>query len=199
MFKKVVIGTVATALVAVLVIGAINRTNAKAGESATGQGRGRSGETALTDTTSGGRSRQNSDTATTAGGGRWGQGSTQQATQGGRRGAQDNAQPVAPATGAAEVTEWVTLTGSVVSIADDMLTVRLADGTTIEVDGRAWTFALEQEFTTTKGDQLTLTGFYEGDAFEVGQISNDSTGKQVTLRDSSGRPLWAGRGRGRSS
>jgi len=45
------------------------------------------------------------------------------------------------------------------------------------------------------GDQVTLTGFYEGDTFEAAQISNATSGEAVSIRDDAGRPLWAGGGR----
>ena len=45
------------------------------------------------------------------------------------------------------------------------------------------------------GDSVSLTGFYEDGDFEVGQIDDQTTGQTVSLRDESGRPLWAGRGR----
>ena len=40
-----------------------------------------------------------------------------------------------------------------------------------------------------------LYGFYEGDDFEIGAIEDVTSGERVTLRDDTGRPLWAGRGR----
>jgi hypothetical protein len=63
------------------------------------------------------------------------------------------------------------------------------------VESRAWWFAQEQDFGTEAGNGVRLVGFYEGDAFEVGQIVDTTLGKTVLIRDDSGRPLWAGRGR----
>ena len=76
-----------------------------------------------------------------------------------------------------------------------LLTVQLDSGELVEMMGRPWTFAQEQSFTAEVGDRVTVVGFYEGDEFEVGQIDNDSTGLSVAIREESGRPLWAGRGR----
>lgn len=101
-------------------------------------------------------------------------------------------------TGQAQVDEWLTLEG-VASSADTVeLVVSTDDGQEIVLDGRAWRYLLEQGFQATAGDRLRLVGFYENDIFEAGQITNLSTGQDVSIRDESGRPLWAGRGRGGS-
>ena len=98
-------------------------------------------------------------------------------------------------TGLAEVSEWLMLSGEVTGIDAGLLTVQLDSGELVEMMGRPWTFAQEQSFTAEVGDRVTVVGFYEGDEFEVGQIDNDSTGLSVAIREESGRPLWAGRGR----
>jgi len=106
-------------------------------------------------------------------------------------------------TGQAQVDEWVTLEGTVVSMDSDELVVQANDGQEILVDGRPWQFTQEQGFSVQVGDQVTLIGFYEdvdpstgsGHSFEVGQISNASNGQAVVIREDSGRPLWAGGGR----
>ena len=48
-------------------------------------------------------------------------------------------------------------------------------------------------------DPVEVMGFYEGDSFEAAQIRNLSHGDEVVLRDETGRPFWAGRGRGQAS
>jgi hypothetical protein len=105
--------------------------------------------------------------------------------------------------GLAQVDEWVTLEGVVVSVDSVELVVRTTDGQEILVDGRPWQFTQEQGFSAQVGDQVTLIGFYEdvdpltgsGHSFEVGQIQNASNGQTVVIREDSGRPLWAGGGR----
>jgi hypothetical protein len=77
----------------------------------------------------------------------------------------------------------------------DGLADETSDGGQVTVENRPWLFAQEQGFSAQVGDQVTLTGFYEGDEFEVGQITDSTNGKAVRLRDESGRPGWAGRGR----
>ena len=98
-------------------------------------------------------------------------------------------------TGLAEVGEWLTVSGVVTGVDASLLTVQLDNGELVEMTGRPWTFAQEQGFTAEVGDRVTVVGFYEGDEFEVGQIDNASTGLSVVIREESGRPLWAGRGR----
>jgi len=99
-------------------------------------------------------------------------------------------------TGQATVTEWVTLTGTVTSVDETTMVVTATTGQEISVTNRAWSFAQEQGFTVQAGEQVTLTGFYDGDAFEAGQITNETTSQSVQLRDENGRPMWAGQGRG---
>jgi hypothetical protein len=106
-------------------------------------------------------------------------------------------------TGQAQVDEWVTLKGTVMSVDSAELVVQMTDGQEILMDGRPWQFTQEQGFSAQVGDQVTLIGFYEdvdasagsGHSFEVGQISNASNGQVVIIREDSGRPLWAGGGR----
>jgi len=94
--------------------------------------------------------------------------------------------------------EWVTLTGTVASAADQRnLVVQTADAAEISVElGPPW-FAAGQSVAFNAGDALTLYGFWgDGGMFQAGEISNDTTGQKLLLRDPNGRPLWAGRGQG---
>jgi hypothetical protein len=98
-------------------------------------------------------------------------------------------------TGQAQVDEWLTLAGSVVSVDADELLVQTDDGQQILIDGRARRFLDELGFAAQIGQRLQLTGFYEDGDFEVGTVENLTTGQTVEIRDETGRPLWAGRGR----
>jgi hypothetical protein len=106
-------------------------------------------------------------------------------------------------TGQAVVDEWVMIQGAVVSVDGNTMIVQTAGGQEMAVENRAWWFAQEQGFSAEVGDQVILHGFYEdGDSlassdshFEAGQIGNETTGQTVQIRETSGRPLWAGRGR----
>jgi hypothetical protein len=52
-------------------------------------------------------------------------------------------------------------------------------------------------FSAEISDSIALNGFYEtADKFEVLFIENLTKGIEVQIREESGRPLWAGNGRG---
>jgi hypothetical protein len=91
-------------------------------------------------------------------------------------------------------TEWVTVNGKVIERVDDELTIQTTDGEMAVHLGPEWYWDAEG-IALSAGDQVQVTGFYEGDEFEVARVENTTTGESVTLRDESGRPMWAGRGR----
>ena len=114
----------------------------------------------------------------------------------GERNGADSIRSNAGATGQVNVTEWQTATGTVSNTDASRLEITLNDGSLIEVGGRAWQLAAAQNFAANPGDSLTLRGFDENGVFQVGQIDTQNTGQILRLRDATGRPLWAGRGRG---
>ena len=117
--------------------------------------------------------------------------------QGGNGGqGRQNARGDQTGSGEAKVNEWLLIEGTVVSVDENTLVVQTTADTQVRVENRAWWFAQEQGFSAQSGDQVTLTGFYEGADFEVGQIANDTSNQIVLIRDETGRPLWAGFGRG---
>jgi hypothetical protein len=175
MLRKVVLGTLFIGLIGILVTGAVIRTMDKTGHVAEahgpgyGQGNGEAGQ------------------------GRGGY------SQGGSRGGyggrgRENAPGDQTGTGQANVEEWLTLQGTVVSVDADALIVQTASGEQVTMQNRPWWFAQEQGFSAQVGDQVTLVGFYEGTDFEVGRIEDDTNSQTVLVRDESGRPPWAGRG-----
>jgi hypothetical protein len=96
----------------------------------------------------------------------------------------------------AYVEEWLTLTGQVVSVDISDLTLQIDDGQTMTVGlGPEW-FWSDQNVTLAPGDVVTVRAFEEDGEIKVGQISIESNGTALQLRDDDGRPLWAGRGRG---
>jgi hypothetical protein len=99
-------------------------------------------------------------------------------------------------SGEAEVNEWLLIEGTVASVDENTLVVQTAADTQVRVENRAWWFAQEQGFSAQSGDQVTLTGFYDGADLTVGRIENATSNQTVLIRDETGRPLWAGRGRG---
>ena len=176
MFKKIIVGTLILGLVGILVIGALNRTNAKTGNSeARGQGRG-SDNQVTTYTTSGGQ----------------GRGGYPQDTLKGRGQGRGDAEQLG--AGQAQGVEGLTLQGTVVSVDNTTLLVQMSSGEQVTVENRPWQYALGANFSAQVGDQVTLTGYYQSGVFEVSQINNLTNGKSVALRDASGRPGWSGRG-----
>lgn len=95
----------------------------------------------------------------------------------------------------AEVESWISVEGIVTSADDSLATISLAHGGALEIEGRAWSYVLENGFSMQIGDQLRLTGFYEDSLLEVGAIENLTRGTSIQIREQSGRPLWAGRSR----
>jgi len=156
MLKKIILGGLLVALVGVLVVGGINRTAVRSGETGSTQP---------------------------------GQTTQAVAQRGGRNG--DNVEAV----GEANVTEWQTVVGTVSSVDASHVEIMLSDGSSVEVGGRAWQLAAAQNFTANAGDRVTLHGFDENGVFQIGQIDHQSTGQTLSLRDTTGRPRWAGRGR----
>jgi hypothetical protein len=89
------------------------------------------------------------------------------------------------------------LTGEIVSSTDQNLTVETAEMGQLVVQLGPPGFASQQDVAFTAGDLVTLIGFSgENSTFQAGQITNDTTGQMLMLRDPNGRPLWAGRGQG---
>ncbi len=174
MFKKVIPGMLLLGLIAVLAVGAINRTASKTAQTPNQNQRDSHPEAAGEIERSG-----------------WGQGNQ------GRDPAQNRSGQGPSAsnreTGAA-IGGWVTLQGLVVSANEDALTVETLAGAAV-VEGHAWSFAQEQGFAVQTHDPVILTGFYDNNAFQVSAIENLRTDRRVMLHDESGRPAWSGRGR----
>lgn len=182
MLKKIALGALLTGLVAVLVWGAVIRTNAQSGENFGELSRAGDGET--------GRRGQTTESIAvneeTSRGGRWGQGSAVEQGAGTLSGVpQADVQPA----------EWLTIQGTVISVAEDLVEIRAAAGEVIPFEGRPLSYALEQGFSLKVGDAVALDGFDEDGEFKLGQVTNLGDGASITLRDASGRPAWAGGGR----
>jgi hypothetical protein len=100
----------------------------------------------------------------------------------GSRAAETYADPVA----------WTTITGSVL-IADSELTVKTEDGEVVVGLGQA-TYREAQGFTVSVGDDVRVEGYDEDGEFKAGVVENLTNGQTITLRDGTGRPMWAGQG-----
>ena len=96
----------------------------------------------------------------------------------------------------AAVDEWVTLTGALMSFQGGNMTMSTTDGELISFQTGQPRFFAEQGVTFQVGDEISMVGFYQGEQFSAGEITQLSTGLRVMLRDPNGRPLWAGPGSG---
>jgi hypothetical protein len=192
MLKKIVVGMLLAGLIGVLIYGAVNRTLAKAEGTAADAGRGvtRGNDLVARNGRSGAQQSTPLQSAGAppdwAGAGR---------SAGKNAAGRDDAPGDGTGTGQAQVDAWLQIEGSVTSVSADQLVVQTLAGEQLVVENRPWWFAQEQGFAAQTGDNVILTGFYENNDFEAGQIANLTSGQTVAIRDESGRPLWAGRGR----
>jgi hypothetical protein len=100
-------------------------------------------------------------------------------------------------TGIADISAWEEpIRVTVESVTEELWLVSNVEGFELEIEGRTLSYLVENGFVVDVGDELTLSGFYEGEDFEVGRVVNESTGLSLDIREASGRPLWAGGGRG---
>lgn len=225
MIKKILLGTLLVGLIAVLVFGAVNRTIAKSSgsngivadryaaamgaDTIGGGGNGNHGlgvESHLSDEGGFGGYAAQGEQAWTRGGGGQGRYAVEASgnaqadglgSRNGRQAGQATANTGQQPDPQAEVAEWLSLNGVVSSVAEDEVIITLEDGTALLIEGRALSFAWEQGMVLSAGDQVRLAAFTEDGAYEIGGIQNLTTGQVTLLREESGRPLWAGRGRGR--
>jgi hypothetical protein len=202
MLQKIVIGTLVAALSGVLIVGAINRTDAISEQIAQEhiansgrlaredrepiqQGQGQQGQgnrAAYTKT-------DTLESVSRSGGqGRFSEGSSGSWLDDTSRGGE----------GSASVDEWLEIVGTVVSMNEEELVLQLKDGQEMVIECKSWTYALELGFTTEIGNELKLYGFYEGEEFEVGGFEDLTAHLLTMVREESGRPLWAG-GSGRGA
>ena len=178
MIKKILFWTIFAAIIGLTIYGAIIRTNSKLADSSPERNAGQVQESVAEQSRGGG----NQGT---------GQGNRQENLNAITTPSITTPESQVVALSAESEHEWLTLEGVVASIDSRTLTVTLDDGQTLLVERRPWRFAQESGFTTSLGNQLVLTGFYEADAFQVAQIDDLTSGLSVQLRDETGHPLWA--------
>lgn len=94
----------------------------------------------------------------------------------------------------AQVDEWITIEGTLMSFQGGNMTMSTPDGEIIAFQTGQPRFFNEQGITFSVGDEIVVVGFYEGEQFMAGDITQVATGLRVMLRDPNGRPLWAGPG-----
>jgi hypothetical protein len=94
----------------------------------------------------------------------------------------------------AQVDEWVTLTGTLVSFQGGSMTMTTPAGKLVAFQTGQPRFFAEQGVTFNVGDEIVVVGFFQDGQFSAGEITQVGTGLKVMLRDPNGRPLWAGPG-----
>jgi hypothetical protein len=77
-----------------------------------------------------------------------------------------------------------------VVIETNELVIETAPGETVQVGLGPIAYREEQGFE--------LAGYWEDGEFKATLLENLTTNQSITLRDSSGRPMWAGQGRGQN-
>ena len=158
MWKKIILGVLFGGLIAVLLVGAVTRTNSKTGSTndrSVEQARDQKGQS--------------------------------QGNQG-----DGNGDASSDSTGIV----WESLQGSVIDVTESELLLKSDSGDQVLVEGRAWSYVQDQGFLVQNDDLITVTGFYENDELKVSAIDNITSGQSITIRESNGRPMWAGGGRG---
>jgi hypothetical protein len=189
MGKKIIIGIVVAVLSGGLVYGAVNRTQAKSehvsGENTTRQYANQNEPRATANSSRGERAGESNRRG--SGQNAAGQGAQNEA------GAQSRQSEV---VGAAQVTAWVAIQGTVLDVSEEAIVILTDQGDELIIEGMTLRFAQEAGFTTGVDHRVELTGFYENEEFEVGKMVDLTSGRAIDIREESGRPLWAG-GRGR--
>ena len=98
-----------------------------------------------------------------------------------------------------QVDEWVTIRGNLVSFQGGNMTISTQEGGLISIQVGQPRFFASQGVTFAVGDEVELVGYYNGDQFVAGDITQLATNLRVMLRDPHGRPLWGGPGNGQGN
>jgi len=208
MLKKILIGSMIFGVMAILVVGGVNRTIAKTSEEY-----GAGGRSARSTNTGAEVSKELSEQPLPGNGG-------QAAAGRGRSVRSENVADLSPngvveQRGAAQgymggngrqtepggeqlirterqVKELLTLQGSFSRVEPAEEVVMDVESGQIVLEGRSLSYAVSQGFAAQVGDAVLLTGFYEGESFEIVELSNQTSAQVIQLREPGGRPLWAG-------
>jgi hypothetical protein len=197
MLKKVIVAVLVGGLSIGLIAGAINRTASKSdqGEATAalnGRNQGRTGPGSEAEQQSNGSWNRNGVGIETA----------NEGENGGRYGARggngNNANPADPVQSNKELAaaECIySMQGTVLRVDDAGLILLMPDGEQFVIEGRSWTYAMESGFSTAADHTISLLGFDEDGEYKIISMLDLDTLASTTLREDSGRPLWAGRGR----
>lgn len=186
MLKKIILGTLLVGLIAVLVAGAIIRTVDKTENVAAARGEGRGyGNSEERGYAIDGVQGLDADAQ---GNGRGGQGN-------GRGQGVANTERQYP-NYEGEPEEWVTYSGTVAQApaAGVDLVLETDDGEEIVI-GTGPGYMETQGFALETGEQVQVQGYWEDDELKATQVTSLQDGQTIALRDTYGRPAWAGGGR----
>lgn len=211
MWKKIALYTTFAVVAGLLVLGAVNRTLARNELVSSESGGGRSANRTAVEQGYGAGAEngagQSTEAARQGRGGNGGSGGNGEATRDGAASASRSGGQTLQGGGgrgrnveaAAQTSEWQQVTGAVTQVDDTQMTLQLADGTELLVEGRPWQYAQEAGFQAQVGNRLQVHGYLEDGEFKVGELLNlDGDQVQMQLRDASGQPAWRGQGAGRS-
>jgi len=195
MLKKMIIGGLVAILVGAVAVGVYdyvrgdstlayqgaNGRNAESQPADDGRGSGNRGAGGNGGNASGSQSRTGEAAGPAAGSGQ---------AQGEGQGLADGSQVPQPQ---AEVEEWVTVRGTVTAVELNALNIVTSDGEAMLVQLGPEHYWTAQGVAIEAGDEVEITGFCEdGTSFNAGQVTLLATGETLALRDTTGRPLWAG-------
>lgn len=205
MIKKIFVGVLLAGVFSLLVLGAVNRTLAKSDKL---EPRALSAVSDYGNGTEGGyrNSKQLLQSEDYAEQGRNNKQASEERSEfgGGTGHGQDGRVGTEPGrilgSGQENINTWEDpITVVVKTISAELLIVLKDDGSELEIEGRSLRYMIENGFVVEPGDEIVLIGFFENDRFEIGSITNNTTSQTLTMRSETGRPLWAGGGRGRTS
>lgn len=192
MLKKIVFGTLLIGLIAILVIGVINRTVTKSSDTVESDGRGRGRVQELNTATFNGDGNQDNETfGYQASQGNRGQGKSAQEVQGGQQtGRGERLYPNYQDTPA----EWLTVNGVVsqVPAAGVDLVIKSEEGEMVVGTGPL--DLATEGLVLQDGDPVQVSGYWEGAEFKAAELTQTATGATIRLRDELGRPAWSGAG-----
>ncbi len=193
MLKKIVVSALAVVVIGAVGVGIID---AAQGKTVAAQGTTVAAQTAVAQsnvTNAQGATANGQGQGYGRGGGQGQQGQSR-GRQGNGAGGQGQTTNPNPGTPQANVTEWVTMKGTVNSFDGVGVSLTTDDGAPLWVQFGQSRYVSAQGVTFTAGDHLTVNGFYENGQYQAGTVTNDTTGQTLNLRDTTGRPLWTGGG-----
>jgi hypothetical protein len=194
MWKKIVVGALMVVVIGAIGVGIIDAAQGRsvaaqpaapsaAQDTAQAQGAGGQGQSYR-----GGQNQSQGQTPTQ------GQGQGKRGGQGQGQSAAGQGQTQNPNLGTpqANVTTWTTVAGTVNSFDGVGVSLTTDDGAPLWVQFGQSRYVSAQGATFNAGDHVTVNGFEENGQFQAGTVVNDTTGQTLNLRDTTGRPLWAG-------